>query len=290
MPLLTVGLLRFDAMGAADGERAVVIEDDDGIRELIATVLEQMGLDVTAAASGIEGVARVQELDPVLVTVDVNMPGIDGFETAKRIRGISSAYIIMLTARDEEIDALQGLSSGADDYVLKPFRPRELRARAEAMLRRPRVLEGTRTGGVAAAAGAGGAGEALTRTTAAAVTGAIEAATQPTPRLLAHNGVVLDPDARIVKRGGEELELTYSEFELLHALLQSGRTVRSKDELARLLRGDDYVVNPYVGDADRRGVEVHIGNLRKKLADSAAAPYLIETVRGAGYRLAAPRD
>ena len=269
-------------MGAADGERAIVIEDDDGIRELIATVLEQMGLEVTAASSGIEGVAKVQELDPILVTIDVNMPGIDGFETAKRIRAISSAYVIMLTARDEEIDALQGLSSGADDYVLKPFRPRELRARAEAMLRRPRVLEGSHQ----AAAGS----EGPARTAPVTVPTVLTPATQPAPRLLAHNGVVLDPDARIVKRGSQELELTYSEFELLHALLQSGRTVRSKDDLARLLRGDDYVVNPYVGEADRRGVEVHIGNLRKKLADSAAAPYLIETVRGAGYRLAAPRD
>jgi len=263
-------------MGPADGAFAVVIEDDDGIRDLIATVLEQMGLNVVAASSGLEGVARVQECDPVIVTVDVNMPGIDGFETAKRIRALSSAYIIMLTARDEEIDALQGLSSGADDYVLKPFRPRELRARAEAMLRRPRAL--------------GRPGAAMADP-ASPQSGALEApVTQPTSRLLAHNGVVLDPDAHIVKRDGEELDLTYSEFELLHALLQSGRTVRSKDELARLLRGDDYVVNPYVGEADRRGVEVHIGNLRKKLADSAAAPYLIETVRGVGYRLAAPRD
>lgn len=264
-------------MGPADGASAVVIEDDDGIRELIATVLEQMGLKVVAASTGVDGVARVQECDPVIVTVDVNMPGIDGFETAKRIRALSSAYIIMLTARDEEIDALQGLSSGADDYVLKPFRPRELRARAEAMLRRPRTL--------------GRPGDPATADPAAPPSGAIEApTTQSTSRLLSHNGVVLDPDTHIVKRDGEELDLTYSEFELLHALLQSGRTVRSKDELARLLRGDDYVVNPYVGEADRRGVEVHIGNLRKKLADSAAAPYLIETVRGVGYRLAAPRD
>ncbi|GAA4167136.1 response regulator transcription factor [Gryllotalpicola koreensis] len=269
-------------MGAATGEYAVVIEDDDGIRELIATVLEQIGLQVVAASSGVEGVAKVSEHRPILVTIDVNMPGIDGFETAKRIRAISAAYIIMLTARDEEIDALQGLGAGADDYVLKPFRPRELRARAEAMLRRPRVLDAHPGAGADAAAGG-----------AHAVTGPVETSQAPAAgarRQLRHNGVVLDPDAHIVKRDGRELDLTYSEFELLHALLQSGRTVRSKDELARLLRGDDYVVNPYVGDADRRGVEVHIGNLRKKLADSASSPYLIETVRGVGYRLAAPRD
>lgn len=269
-------------MGAATGECAVVIEDDDGIRELIATVLEQIGLQVIAASSGVEGVARVSEHRPILVTVDVNMPGIDGFETAKRIRAISSAYIIMLTARDEEIDALQGLGAGADDYVLKPFRPRELRARAEAMLRRPRSLDLHPGGETDAAAGAARAGAAPVETPMASPGGGRGP--------LQHNGVVLDPDAHIVKRDGRELGLTLSEFELLHALLQSGRTVRSKDELARLLRGDDYVVNPFVGDADRRGVEVHIGNLRKKLADSASSPYLIETVRGVGYRLAAPRE
>ena len=267
-------------MGAVAGECAVVIEDDDGIRELIATVLEQMGLEVIAAADGVTGVERVRERRPVLVTVDVNMPGIDGFETAKRIRAISSAYIIMLTARDEEIDALQGLSSGADDYVLKPFRPRELRARAEAMLRRPRVLD--------TVAGSGGM-EALVGPVTPAEVSDASPPQDAGPGLLRHNGVVLDPDAHIVRRDGRELELTFSEFELLHALLRAGRSVRSKDELARLLRGDEYFVNPYISEADRRGVEVHIGNLRKKLSDSAATPYLIETVRGVGYRLTAPR-
>ena len=265
-------------MGAVEGDCVVVIEDDDGIRELIAAVLSQLGLEVIAVSNGVDGVAEVEARHPVLVTVDVSMPGIDGFETAKRIRAISSAYIMMLTARDEEIDALQGLGSGADVYVLKPFRPRELRARAEAMLRRPRGVQ--RPGAVEAASAGTVAPDAPT---------AHEA--RPTRSgALSHNGVVLDPDTHIVERDGKELDLTRSEFELLQALLRSGRTVRSKDDLARLLRGDDYVANPYVGDADRRGVEVHIGNLRKKLADNAAAPYLIETVRGVGYRLAAVRE
>jgi len=271
-------------MGTAWGEYAVVIEDDDGIRELIATVLEQMGLRVLAASDGLEGVAKVREHQPLIVTIDVNMPGIDGFETAKRVRAISSAYIIMLTARDEEIDALQGLGSGADDYVLKPFRPRELRARAEAMLRRPRILDaGAAAGAADAAGGAPAAGGGAGPRPAAPRQSAGRTALQ-------HNGVVLDPAEHTVTREGREVELTYSEFELLHALLRSGRTVRSKDELARLLRGGDYLADPYVGEADRRGVEVHIGNLRKKLSDSAGAPYLVETVRGVGYRLAAPRE
>lgn len=258
-------------MTATGGECAVVIEDDDGIRELIGVVLGQMGLEVIAVADGLDGVAQVAVHDPVLVTVDVSMPGIDGFETARRIRAISSAYIMMVTARDEEIDALQGLGVGADDYVLKPFRPRELRARAEAMLRRPRGLD---------------------RPTANPAVAGEHADMRDTAEhgILQHNGVMLDPATHIVKRDGTELELTRSEFELLRALLQSGRTVRRKDDLARILRGDGYVTNPYVGDADRRGVEVHIGNLRKKLEDNAASPYVIETVRGVGYRLAATRE
>ena len=264
-------------MGAVEGDCVVVIEDDDGIRELIGAVLAQLGLEVIAVSNGMDGVAQVEARHPVLVTIDVSMPGIDGFETAKRIRAISSAYIMMLTARDEEIDALQGLGAGADDYVLKPFRPRELRARAEAMLRRPRTVERPGAEGARAVETQEGAGGA---DSGAAVRSSV----------LRHNGVVLDPDTHIVERDGEELDLTRSEFELLHALLSSGRSVRSKDDLARLLRGDGYVVNPYVGEADRRGVEVHIGNLRKKLADNASAPYLIETVRGVGYRLAATRD
>ncbi len=259
-----------------EGDCVVVIEDDDRIRDLIGTVLAQLGLEVVAVSNGVDGVAEVERRHPVLVTVDVNMPGIDGFETAKRIRAISSAYVIMLTARDEEIDALQGLGSGADDYVLKPFRPRELRARAEAMLRRPRTVEQATASHVSPDAETAGGGKGPGVSGRRAV--------------LRHNGVVLDPDTHIVERDGRELDLTRSEFELLQALLQSGRSVRTKDELARLLRGESYVANPYVGDADRRGVEVHIGNLRKKLRDSAASPYLIETVRGVGYRLAAPRE
>ncbi|WP_022901074.1 response regulator transcription factor [Humibacter albus] len=265
-------------MRAVEGDCVVVIEDDDGIRELIGAVLSQLGLEVIAVSNGLDGVAQVEARHPVLVTVDVTMPGIDGFETAKRIRAISNAYIIMLTARDEEIDALQGLGAGADDYVLKPFRSRELRARAEAMLRRPRVVERPVTGSIEVSF-EGTADEAPPAERPSTGSG-----------VLRHNGVVLNSDTHIVERDGDELDLTRSEFELLQALLTSGRSVRSKDELARLLRGDGYVLNPYVGDADRRGVEVHIGNLRKKLADNATSPYLIETVRGVGYRLAARRD
>src|SRR5690242_7168299 len=124
--------------GRVDHARvAVVIEDEADIRSLLADVLEQAGFTVHTAGTGLEGVRLVSEVHPLVTTLDVNMPGMDGFETARRIRAASSTYIVMLSARTEEIDALQGLDAGADDYVTKPFRPREVRARIEAMLRRP---------------------------------------------------------------------------------------------------------------------------------------------------------
>ncbi len=117
---------------------AVVIEDEEDIRSLLSAVLAQAGFTVHGAANGQDGLDLVREHQPLVTTLDVNMPGMDGFETAKRIRSASATYIVMLSARTEEIDALQGLEAGADDYVAKPFRPRELRARIDAMLRRPR--------------------------------------------------------------------------------------------------------------------------------------------------------
>src|SRR4051794_11795862 len=115
---------------------AVVIEDDADIRNLLRAILGQAGFTCYAAESGDEGIEAVREHQPILTTLDISLPGIDGFEVARRIRAFSTTYVIMLSARDEEIDTLMGLDAGADDYLTKPFRPRELRARIEAMLRR----------------------------------------------------------------------------------------------------------------------------------------------------------
>ncbi|HWR86518.1 MAG TPA: response regulator transcription factor, partial [Rhodoglobus sp.] len=139
--------------GAGEQRRvAVVIEDDADIRHLLETVLTQAGFQVITAGNGLDGIDAVRRYDPLVTTLDVNMPGMDGFETARRIRDFSATYIVMLTALGEEIDAMQGLDAGADDYVNKPFRPRELRARIEALLRRPRamVVDGTTIGTPAA--------------------------------------------------------------------------------------------------------------------------------------------
>ncbi len=120
---------------------AVVIEDDLDIRYLLEQVLMQAGFSTVSTGNGEDGVRAVLAHEPVVTTLDVSLPGIDGFEVARRIRESSSTYIVMISAMGDEIDILQGLEAGADDYLVKPFRPRELRARLGAMLRRPRIAE-----------------------------------------------------------------------------------------------------------------------------------------------------
>ncbi|MDY0909926.1 response regulator transcription factor [Microbacterium sp. CFBP9034] len=241
---------------------AVVIEDEEDIRSLLSTVLAQAGFQVHGAANGQDGLDLVREHQPLVTTLDVNMPGMDGFETAKRIRAVSGTYIVMLSARTEEIDALQGLEAGADDYVAKPFRPRELRARIDAMLRRPRHH-------IAAA------------TTAVA-------ASDSSAVWLEHQGLRLNPEMRIVTIDGIDLELTRSEFDILGDLLAAGRRVRGKSDLALMLRGEQFTGAEFVSDSDARAIEVHVANLRRKLGESPSSPRWIETVRGVGYRLTAP--
>ncbi len=236
---------------------AVVIEDDPDIRNLIAEVLEQAGFEVHTASNGVEGVNAVAEHAPVITTLDVSMPGMDGFETAKRIRAISTTYIIMLTARGDEIDTLQGLQSGADDYLTKPFRPRELRARAEAMLRRPR-------------AAADGAGQPAVAPSAS--------------ESLTHRGLALDAHSRTVTCEDRAVDLTRSEFDILENLLRARGGVVSKSQLAAAVRGESEFGSSFVSEHDLRAVEVHMANLRRKLGDQPTTPRWIETVRGVGYR------
>ena len=290
---------------------AVVIEDDMDIRHLLETVLTQAGFQAISASNGLDGIEAVRRYNPVVTTLDVNMPGMDGFETARRIREFSSTYIVMLTALSEEIDAMQGLDAGADDYINKPFRPRELRARIEAMLRRPREILIDGASPASSAAPAPAASEPVAHTPPPVVESPVEA--QPvaleipaeitSPRAsvriavqqahdaddgwLEHNGLWVNTATRVVQQDGVELELTKSEFELLAGLMTSTRRVRTKADLVLLLRGESYVTSHFVSDADKRAVEVHMANLRKKLSENPSAPRWIETVRGVGYRLTA---
>lgn len=300
---------------APDEERrtAVIIEDDADIRHLLEAVLSDAGFHTIATGNGLDGVQAVKAYDPIVTTLDMGMPGIDGLETARRIRQFSQTYLVIVSARSEEIDTLQALDAGADDYLTKPFRPRELRARIDAMLRRPRVVGGepaaAQPDAVTTAAPvapvpatapavsttADGPVDPSTGDPSAAVpvgTGAAEPAAVGSGALvdegegwLVHRGLRLNPDMRLVRHAQEEIVLTRSEFDLLAALMETGRRVRGKADLALLLRGESYVTSYYVSEADKRAIEVHMANLRRKLSDTATSPRWIETVRGVGYRL-----
>jgi len=287
---------------------AVIIEDDAEIRHILSEVLESSGFSTVSVGNGIDGVRAVLTYKPLLTTIDVNMPGIDGIEAARRIRAQSDTFIIMLTGLSEEADVIAGLGAGADDYLLKPFRPRELRARVEALLRRSRGVPAAPSAPVSQG-DVGPSFPVRTATSAVPLAPGVADVVAPAPLVvtpaaggdgtagpgpvaadgewLEHRDLRLHPENRVVLIGGDELELTRTEFDLLATLLESKRRVRSKADLTLVLRGESYVTSYFVGDADKRAVEAHMTNLRRKLGDSAANPRYIETVRGVGYRLTA---
>lgn len=250
---------------------AVVVEDDDDVRNLVEAVLSQAGFDVHGAASGREGVEVVRSRKASVVTLDIGLTDIDGFEVLRQIRQFSDAYVVMLTGRTDELDTLTALHTGADDFMTKPFRPRELRARVAAMMRRPRqeLSDGT----TPEPGSAPSAVPAL-----------------PQDSVFRHNGLVLNPQTRSVTLDGVPASLTRSEFDLLHALLKAAGAVRTKIDLVRVVRGDYYGADAYISESDERAVEVHIGNLRRKLREDPLQPRWLQTVRGVGYRLAPAVD
>lgn len=252
---------------------AVVIEDDADVRNLLEGVLTQAGFEVHTAVDGRAGVEVVRSKQANVVTLDIGLPDIDGFEVLRRIRHFSNAYVVMLTGRTEEPDLLSALNAGADDYIAKPFRPRELRARVAAMMRRPRhEVNGQRP------APAWG-----TPATAA------PAPVNHDSAVLQHNGLTLNHRTRTVEIKGEPLGLTRSEFDLLHVLLRGGGAVCTRADLVRAVRGEFYEHDTYISEADERAVEVHVGNLRRKLKEDQLSPRWLQTVRGVGYRLAPSR-
>ena len=311
---------------AATTPRAVIIDDDPDIRHLVDKVLTQSGFETVRTGNGTDGLAAVKEFDPVVTVLDVSMPGMDGFAVARRIRDFSNTYILMLTALAEEIDVVQGLSAGADDYLLKPFRPRELRARVESLLRRPRVfvpadaspaatpdtpadrfeedlwtaqratrdVDPTPAPAAPAPAPPPAPVETVPPPTApptAAPNPAPAETRQPAPSatggVLRHHGLVVDRETGRVSVDGADVALDDSELALLTSLMESGRRVRSTANLVLTLRGESYVTTYYVNDADRRLVHDHIASLRSKIGDDGPAPKWIETVRGVGYRMTA---
>ena len=217
----------------------LVVEDEQAIADLVRAYLRRDGFDVVWARSGEEALEELGRHSVRLVVLDIGLPGIDGFEVCRRLRARTGVPILILSARDEEIDRVAGLEAGADDYVTKPFSPRELVARVKAILRRT------------AGAGTGVDGGAL-----------------------ALGGVELDRAARTVKVGGEPVELTAREFDLLAALMSHPGIVLSRERLLELAWGGEF-------PGGTRTVDVHVGQLRGKLG----RPSFVETVRGAGYKV-----
>lgn len=202
---------------APAGLRALVVDDEPPLVKVLASYLEREGFEVATAGDGERAVDLARELDPDVILLDLMLPGIDGIEACRRIRSFSDAYIVMLTARVEEIDRIVGLSTGADDYVTKPFSPGELMARVRAMLRRPRAPRGT-------------AGDARQ-----------------------FGDLEIDPGAREVRRAGEPVELTKIEFDLLEALSAAPRVVFSRGQLLERVWGegwfgDDHVVDVHIAN------------------------------------------
>ena len=220
--------------------RILVVDDEPPIVELVGEYLRSEGMDVAVAGDGPSALEAVRDRRPDVIVLDVMLPGLDGFEVLRRIRTFSDAYVIMLTARAEEIDRIVGLSVGADDYMVKPFSPRELVARVRALLRRPHAALGDAED-------------------------------------LNLGALAIDQPTRAVTVRGEPVTLTAIEFDLLLTLARDAGVVFPRQRLLDRVWGMDYVGDEHV-------VDVHLGNLRRKLGDKATRPAFIETVRGAGYR------
>lgn len=251
---------------------AVVIDDDPDAREIVLAFLARAGFTCVLAGTGPDGVRAVHQHRPILTTLDIGLPGVDGFEVARRLRAFSTTYVIMISVRGEESDILTGLDAGADDYLVKPFRPRELRARVEAVLRR---VEGDRDPS---------RGPLTEPASPVAPLSGVAPASPAGSGWLQHENLRLHPDMWLCEVDGVPLDLTQSEFVLLGAVVRADRRVVTKHALARALPRSDALGSVTAGDL--RAVEIHMADLRRKLAGHGGPAGFIETVRGAGYRLA----
>ncbi len=228
-------------------DRILIIDDDVTLCELVTEYLGPLGFEVDAVHRGDTGAELALKSDHAIVVLDVMLPGLNGFEVLRRIRSESKVPVLMLTARGDDVDRIVGLEIGADDYLPKPFNPRELVARIRAILRRANSDEPR--------------DESRDRTA---------------PRALTVGDVSLDSGTRLVTRACEPIELTAVEFDLLENLLRSAGTIITRDELSKAVLGRH--TSPF-----DRSIDMHISNLRKKLGHQSAASERIKTVRGVGY-------
>jgi DNA-binding response OmpR family regulator len=229
----------------------LVIDDDVELCELISQYLERQGFAVECVNSGVDGIERSLSGHHTIVILDVMLPDIKGFEVLNRIRASSQLPVLMLTARGNEQDRILGLEMGADDYLPKPFNPRELSARIEAILRRSARDELEQKPG--------------------------------SPERIVVDDVELDKGTRTVRRSGQVIDLTTVEFDLLETLLRTAGHVLSREEMVRRVLNREF--SPF-----DRSIDTHISNLRKKLGRRPNGYDRIKGVRGVGYLYALAYD
>jgi DNA-binding response OmpR family regulator len=233
-------------------DHVLVIDDDIELCELVGEYLKSEGFEIEAVDNGDDGVERALSGDHSLVVLDVMLPGINGFEALRRIRAKSQIPVLMLTARGEDVDRIVGLEIGADDYLPKPFNPRELVARIHAILRRAR-------------------------------SGSSDGVSPALQEPLSVGDVEMDFGTRTVRREGEEVRLTAMEFDVLEVLMRSAGQVVPREDLVRQVLGRIY--SPY-----DRSIDVHVSNLRKKLGHEVGGKERIKAIRQVGYLYAHPGE
>jgi DNA-binding response OmpR family regulator len=243
------------------GPQVLVVDDEEDLAGVVARYLSDRGLETTVVHDGPSALRAAHELRPDVVVLDLMLPGMDGIAVAGHLRADGDAVILMLTARDSEEDVLAGLAAGADDYVTKPFSPRILAARVEALLRRPRR---------------GGAATATATDTATATRSGMS-------RPVRVADLVLDPDGRTLRRDGVEVSLTRSEFDVLWTVIRAGGRAVSRAEILESMWGRTWFGDDHV-------VDVHIANVRRKLGPDPSGGRYVETVRGVGYRVEVRRS
>jgi DNA-binding response OmpR family regulator len=228
----------------ADSSTILLVDDEEAVRKVLSFPLERDGYTVVQAGDGEEALQRFDDGRIDLVVLDIMLPRLDGLEVCRRLRATSSVPIIMLTARDDELDKVVGLELGADDYITKPFSIREFRSRVRALLRRSR---------------------------------AAHSADAVAEERIEVDGLVIDVPRRTVALRDKPVQLTYVEFELLRTLASVPGRVFSRRMLLEALWGSaDY--------RDPRTIDVHVRHLREKLEVDSSNPEYILTVRGVGYR------
>jgi DNA-binding response OmpR family regulator len=240
-------------MAAAEPYRILVVDDDPALRELLIDYLSASGFVVDSASDGVQMHERMARAPPDAIVLDLMLPGEDGLSLARGLRKSGDTPILMLSARGDEIDRVVGLEVGADDYLAKPFSPRELLARLRALLRRARHV-------VAAAA-------ASTQRAEGTPTG---------PHLHTFGPYTLDTAAWRLLRGDSEIAISTAEFQLLRVFVEHPNRVLSRDDLIERLKG-------YERSAFDRSIDVRVTRLRRRIEADVTHPAYIRTVRGEGY-------